>query len=214
MKFQSGAWPGAAPTGVAARDRSALLPESVGRGSLVREDPREVGSLSGGVMSPGGSTPIRPVTGRYSLVPPSFTRRPAGGSRESLSPVGRTTGLPRSVDVPGWVGPPFFAGGAASAPGELEAPGPDHLPFWPERDSIFRSFSVTTFIAASRSVDPSTRSWSPTALMLAVATSARAPVATLSGEDTLSRGLRTPPLPATHAPVGDCWQNSRCRHLL
>ena len=40
------------------------------------------------------------------------------------------------------------------------------------------------------------------------------PIATLAGEDTLSRGLRTPPLPATHASVGDCWQNSRCRHLL
>ena len=39
-------------------------------------------------------------------------------------------------------------------------------------------------------------------------------IATLADEDTLSRGLRTPPLPAAHAPVGDCWQNSRCRHLL
>ena len=176
----------------------------------MREDPREVGSLSGGVMSPVGSTPIRPVTGRHSLPPPSFTRRPMGASRESLSLVGRTTGLPRSVDVPGWVGSPLFAGGATSAPGELEAPGPDHVPFWPERDSIFRSFSVTTFIAASHDVDPSTRSWSPTALMLAVATSARAPVAIRKDEDTLSRRLGTPPLPEAHSPVGYCWQNSRC----
>jgi hypothetical protein len=30
----------------------------------------------------------------------------------------------------------------------------------------------------------------------------------------LSRGLRTPPLPGTHASVGDCWQNSRCCHPL
>ena len=30
----------------------------------------------------------------------------------------------------------------------------------------------------------------------------------------MSRGLRTPPLPGTHASVGDCWQNSRCCHLL
>src|SRR5262249_19362312 len=50
--------------------------------------------------------------------------------------------------------------------------------------------------------------------VLAVAISARAPTAPRAGEDPLSRGLRTPPLPATHAPVGDCWQNSRCRHLL
>src|SRR5262249_32420722 len=192
-EFQSGVGPGAAPTGVAARDRSALLPESVGRGSLVRGDPGEVGSLSGGVMSPFGSTPVRPITGRPSLAPPSCTRRPVGDPRESLSPVGRTTGLPRSADVPEWVGPPFFAGGAASAPGELGAPGPDHVPFWPERDSIFRSSFVTTFIAASHYVDPSTRSWSPTASMLAVAASARAPAAILADEDTVSRGLGTPP---------------------
>jgi hypothetical protein len=176
----------------------------------VRGDPGEVGAVSGGVMSPLGSTPVRPITGRRSLPPPSFTRRPMGDPRGSLSPMGRTTGLPRSVDVPGWVGPPLFAGGAASAPGELEAPGPDHVPFWPERGSIFRSSYVTTFITASHYVDPSTRSWSPTALMLAVAASARAPVAILSDEDTLSRGLRTPPLPATRASVGYCWQNSRC----
>ena len=63
-------------------------------------------------------------------------------------------------------------------------------------------------------VGHTTRPWSPTAAVLAVAISARAPIATLAGEDALSRGLRTPPLSATHASVGDCWQNSRCRHLL
>jgi len=46
--------------------------------------------------------------------------------------------------------------------------------------------------------------------MLVVATSARAPVAILTDEDTLSRGLGTPPLPEAHLPVGYCWQNSRC----
>ncbi len=176
----------------------------------MREDPREVGPLSGGVMSPFGSTPIRPVNGRHSLPPPSFTRRPMGVSCESLSPEGRTTGLPRSVAVPEWVGPPLFAGGAPSAPGEYGAPGLDHVPFWLERDSIFRSSCVTTFIAASHYVDPSTRSWSPTASMLAVATSARALAAILTDEDTLSRGLGTPPLPEAHSPVGYRWQNSRC----
>ena len=63
-------------------------------------------------------------------------------------------------------------------------------------------------------VDLTTLSWAPTALVLAVATSAHASVAIPRDEDTLSRGLRTPPLPATHASIGDCWQNSRCRHLL
>ena len=63
-------------------------------------------------------------------------------------------------------------------------------------------------------VGRTTRPWSPTAAVLAVAISARAPIATLAGEDTLSRGPRPPPLLATHASVEDCWQNSRCRHLL
>jgi len=63
-------------------------------------------------------------------------------------------------------------------------------------------------------VDPTTHSWSPTALVLAVATSAHAGVDIPKDEGTLCRGLRTSPLPGTHASVGDCWQNSRCCHLL
>ena len=51
-------------------------------------------------------------------------------------------------------------------------------------------------------------------MVLAVATSAHASVAIPRDEGTLSRGLRTPPLPGTHASVGDCWQNSKCCHLL
>src|SRR3954470_19714859 len=50
--------------------------------------------------------------------------------------------------------------------------------------------------------------------MLAVTTSAHARVVIPRDEGTLSRGLRTPPLPGTHASVGDCWQNSKCCHLL
>src|SRR5438309_1258259 len=46
--------------------------------------------------------------------------------------------------------------------------------------------------------------------MLAVAASARASAALPKEEVTLSRGLHTPPLPATHAPVGYRWQNSEC----
>src|SRR3982751_5853429 len=44
--FQSGARPGAAPASISAADISACLPESVGRGFLVTEDPREVSPLS------------------------------------------------------------------------------------------------------------------------------------------------------------------------
>src|SRR5207248_4758750 len=42
----------------------------------------------------------------------------------------------------------------------------------------------------------------------------RASVAILTDEDTLSRGLGTPPLPEARSPVGYCWQNSRCRRPL
>src|SRR6516164_713096 len=85
MECQPGTRSGAAPASVAAADISALLPESVGQGSLVTEDQREVCRLSPGVMSPGGSTPIRSITGRPSLAPSSCTRRPIGFSCESLS---------------------------------------------------------------------------------------------------------------------------------
>src|SRR3954466_5997468 len=46
--------------------------------------------------------------------------------------------------------------------------------------------------------------------MLAVTASASVSAAPPKEEDTLSRGLGTPPLLETHSPVGYCWQNSRC----
>src|SRR5205085_5510046 len=58
-------------------------------------------------------------------------------------------------------------------------------------------------------VDPTTPSWFPTALLLAVAASAHACTASPKAEATLSRRLRTPPLPATHAALGNSWQNRR-----
>src|SRR5262245_35031376 len=57
MECQSGTTSGAAPASVAAADISACLPESVGQGSLVTEDPREVCPLARGVMSPGRLNP-------------------------------------------------------------------------------------------------------------------------------------------------------------
>ena len=84
------------------------------------------------------------------------------------------------------------------------------MPFWPKRVSIFRLFVCDDVYRRFTWVDLSTRSWFPTALMLAVAVSARASAALPKEEATLSRELRTPPLPATHVPVGYCWQNSRC----
>src|SRR5436305_673713 len=88
MECQSVATSGAAPAGISAADISACLPVSVGRGSLVTEDQREVCPLSGRVISPVGSTLIRSVTDRRSLPPSSSTRRPIGSSCESLSLAG------------------------------------------------------------------------------------------------------------------------------
>src|SRR5436190_10516443 len=102
MECQSGAPRGAAPDRVASADISACLPESVGRGSLVTEDQREVCPLSGRVMSPGGSTLIRSITDRLSLPPSSFTRRPVSFPYESLSLAGRRRAYHVSSICPGW----------------------------------------------------------------------------------------------------------------
>src|SRR4051794_22063724 len=56
----------------------------------VRRHPREVSPLSRGVISPKGSTPIRPITGRPSLLPSSSTRRPISDRLAA--------GLPRRED--------------------------------------------------------------------------------------------------------------------
>jgi hypothetical protein len=85
---------------------------------------------------PPGSTPIRPLTGRLSLSPPSHTRSPIGSPCGSLShPVhsqwegcGLTTFHAQIVE---WVRFRLFAGGASSAVRELETLTPGHLPFGP-----------------------------------------------------------------------------------
>src|SRR3982751_1066702 len=99
MECQSVARSGAAPAGISAADISACLPLSVGQGSLVTEDQREVCPLSGRVISPDGSTLIWSVTDQPSLPPSSSARRPIGFSYESLSLAGETTGLPRFADM-------------------------------------------------------------------------------------------------------------------
>jgi hypothetical protein len=56
---------------------------------------------------------------------------------------GRTTGLPRSADVPEWVRSCLDAGGSTSAPEEFEAPGPDHAPFGPSGSAACACSCVT-----------------------------------------------------------------------
>ena len=206
-------------------DISALLPNAGWLSCPVRPHQREVCSLAGRVMSPSGSTPIRPITGWPSLAPSSFTRCPVRSSYDSpcCRWDSRATGLPRSAGgTTRWFRSRLFAGGAPSAPEEFGASGPDHLPFWPKPNSAaalrrarlsphcsstFGLSLVTTFTDASPGLtlppNPSPRPpwcWqSPCRLTLS-----RPP---RWGEDTLSRELRTPPLPATHVPIGYSGQN-------
>jgi hypothetical protein len=113
----------------------------------VRQHPGEVGPLSRGVISPRGSTPIRPVTGRPSLPPPSFTRRPIGSPRGWPTLAGGRRAYHVASQESSWVRPRLYAGGPSSAPGELGAPGPGHVPFWSKPISTFGLFFVTTLAA-------------------------------------------------------------------
>src|SRR5438067_4977694 len=135
MACQPGTRSGAAPASVAAADISALLPKSVGQGSLVTEDQREVCRLSprSDVAAWLNSYPAHYRSAfACSLVPyppprglPLRVAVPAGG------PAGETTGLPRSAGVTGWVRSRLSAGGASAAPEEFGASGLDHIPFGP-----------------------------------------------------------------------------------
>jgi hypothetical protein len=91
--------------------------------------------------TPGGSqlafargdlaTPIRPATGRRSLPPPSFTRRPIGSPCGWPTLAGGRRAYRVASQKSSWVRPRLYAGGSSSAPGELGAPGPGHVPFGP-----------------------------------------------------------------------------------
>jgi len=193
-------------------DISAVLPNAGWRSSPVRPHPREVCPLARGMMLPTGSIPSRPITGRPSLAPSSFTRCPvrasyafpSGGVRHR-----RATGLPRS------------AGATCGGLGRASTPVVQRLRVPSSERHILTTYLFGPSLSASLAwplgrrlrrftwVDHATRSWSPTASMLAVAVSAHALTTTPQGEDTLPRELRTAPLPAPHVPVGYNWQNSR-----
>lgn len=91
----------------------------------------------------------------------------------------------------------FFPGlGVRPGFGSLSDPGP-----WKKRKP--------GLISKGMLVDPAPDCWPPTAVMLAVAVSARAPTTDPRIEITLSPGLRTSPLPVTPAGVADRWWNIR-----
>ena len=121
-------------------DRSALPPAPVGcrftsantRGKSARGDV---------------STPIRPVTGRPSLPPPSFTRRPVGSPHGGPTLAGGRRAYHVASQESSWVRPRLDAGGTSSAPGDIATSGPGHVPFWSKPISTF-GLSLFTTLAA------------------------------------------------------------------
>ena len=78
-----------------------------------------------------GSTPIRPITGRHSLPPSSFTRSPIDSPCGSSSLAGGLRAYHVASREHAWVRSRLDAGGSSSAPDEIGAPGPGHVPFGP-----------------------------------------------------------------------------------
>ena len=136
--FQSGARPGAAPASISAAVISACLPESVGRGSLVTEDPREVSPLSRrGDVVRGGLT-LYPIHYRAalasSLIPSPLPHQPP---LQSAFPRGEATGLLRSSlrSLRGRVVP--FGRWCVIRDGGHCSPRTWPRTFWSKPDSIF-----------------------------------------------------------------------------
>src|SRR5260370_1474614 len=131
MECQPGQSAGAAPARFAAADISALLPESVGQGSLVTEDQREVSRLS-----PRGDVARRlnpcPLDYRAAFACSLLPYPPPHRLALRLAfPDGEATGLPRFAGVPVWVRSRLFAGGSSSSPPAFGASAPRPHPSRP-----------------------------------------------------------------------------------
>src|SRR5262249_41061292 len=166
--------PGAAPASISAADMSASLPESVGQGSLVTEDLREVSPLSrsgdvalhrqvgrqlllGRPLFVEDSPFIRSITDRPLLPPSSLPRCLISVlcSRPSLA--GRRRGYFVHLFDPSGVRSCLSAGGASSATGDIATPVPGHVPFWSKPNSIFGLSLFTAFISTSPGLTSSGR---------------------------------------------------------
>src|SRR3954469_25439710 len=179
----------------------------------VRQHPREVGPLSRGVISPSAQLLSGPLQAGLRFLPRPLPAAPSAhltAGLPSREDDGLTTSHRRN---PRGLGPALTPVALPRRRGTLQPPDLATYHFGPSLSAPLACLCLRR-LRRFTWVGRTTRPWSPTAVVLAVAISARAPIAPLAGEDTLSRGLRTPPSPATHASVGDCWQNSRCRHLL
>jgi hypothetical protein len=175
----------------------------------VTKDPREVGPLSRGVISPDDSTPIRPVTGRHSLLPSSFTRRPIGNHLAAGLPQGEDDGLTtfhgRITDGAGSASSPVAWTATA---GDGRGPCTWPLTVWFKPISAFGLLDLTTFISSSPELAlPSTLA--PDRLGVS---SRRIPSREVRppqwGEVTLSQKLRTAGLLRPHVLVGYRWSHT------
>jgi hypothetical protein len=118
---------GGRTTGVAARDRSALPPSRLAVSSCPPTPEGSRLAFARGDVA----TPIRPITGRPSLAPSSFTRRPIDSPCSGPTLAGERRAYHVASQESSWVRPRLDAGGSSSAPDESEASGPGHSPFGP-----------------------------------------------------------------------------------
>src|SRR5262252_8267019 len=93
------------------------------------------------------TTPIRPVTDRLSLPPSSFTRRPIGSPCGGPTLAGGRRAYHVASQESSWVRPRLDAGGPSSAPDDIAASGPGHVPFWSQPVSTFGLSRFTTLAA-------------------------------------------------------------------
>jgi len=124
--------PGAAP-GKIASPTSALLRESVGHGSLVTEDQREVSPLSGGVMSQPLSGPLQ---AGLCFLPLPLPAAPSAHLTMRFPLTGGLRAYHVALRKHAWVRSRLYAGGSTTAPGEFGAPGPGHVPFGPSQQHL------------------------------------------------------------------------------
>ncbi len=115
------------------------------------KDQMEVCPLVRGVMSPNGSTPIRPITGRHSLSPSSLTRNAIELTLRRVYPArGALRAYHVSCSYPNrWVRSRLFAGGRLVCVERQGSSATRPHAFWLKPISVFGLLDLTTFNSGS-----------------------------------------------------------------